>query len=91
MRAVRVPAPSAGSSSVGGGDYDELTALAAACRVRIGGLRAVAGELARTDPGPGEWQVAYEALQRSARSVLRRSGSAAGGRDDELLLPAETA
>jgi hypothetical protein len=75
---------------VEGGDYDELTALAAACRVRIEGLRAVAGELARTDPGPGEWRVAYEALQQSARSMLRSSGPAAGSRDDELLLPAET-
>ena len=75
---------------VKGGDYDELTAAAAACRVRIEGLRAVVGELVRTEPGPGKWRVAYEALQQSARSVLRRSGPAAGGRDDELLSPAET-
>ena len=46
---------------VSGGDYDELTAAAAACRVRIEGLWAVVGELARTEPGPGEWRVAYEA------------------------------
>ena len=64
---------------VKGGDYDELTAAAAACRVRIEGLWAVVGELVRTEPGPGEWRVAYEALQQSARSVLRRSGLAARG------------
>ena len=75
---------------VKGGDYDELTAAAAACRVRIEELWAVVGELARTEPGPGEWRVAYAALQQSARAVLRRSGPAAGGRDDELLSPAKT-
>ena len=75
---------------VSGGDYDELTAAAVACRVRIEGLCAVVGELARTEPGPGEWRVAYEALQRSARSALRRFRPADGGRDDELLSPAET-
>ncbi len=74
---------------VSGGDYDELTAGAAACRVRIEELWAVVGELARAEPGPGEWRAAYEALQQSARSVLRRSAPAAGGRDDELLSPAE--
>jgi hypothetical protein len=75
---------------VGGGDYDELTAAAAACRGRIEGLQAVVAELARTEPGPGEWRAAYEALQQSARSALRRVRPAAGSRDDELLPPAET-
>ena len=75
---------------VSGADYDELTAVAAARRVRIEGFGAVVGELARTEPGPGEWRVAYEALQQSARSVLRRSGLAAGGCDDELPSRAET-
>ena len=75
---------------VSGGDYDELTAVAAACRDRIKGFRAVVGELARTEPGPGELRVAYEALQQSARSVLRRSGPAAGDRGDELPARAET-
>ena len=75
---------------VSGGDYDELTAGAAACRVRMEGLWAVVAELARREPGPGEWRVAYEALQRSARSALRRSRPAAGGDGDELLSPAET-
>ncbi len=69
---------------VSGSDYDELTAVAAACRVRIEGFGAVIGELARAEPGSGELRVAYEALQQSARSVLRRSGRAAGDRDDEL-------
>jgi hypothetical protein len=73
-----------------GSDYDELTAVAAACRVRIKGFWAVVGELARREPGPGEVRVAYAALQQQARSVLRRSGPAAGGRGDELLSPAET-
>src|SRR5450755_2424066 len=72
------------------GEYDELTAAAAACRVRIEGSGLSSGELARTEPGPGEWRVAYESLRQSARSVLRCSGPAAGGRDDELLSPAET-
>ncbi len=75
---------------VSGGDYDELTAAAAASRVRIEGLGAVVGELARREPGPGEWRVAYEALQGSARSALRRFRPADGGGDDELLSPAET-
>ena len=74
---------------VSGGDYDELTAAAAACRVRIEGLWAVVGELARTEPGPGEWRVAYQAARQSARSALRRFRPAAGGRGDELLSPAE--
>ena len=49
---------------VSGGVYDELTAAAAACRVRIEGLRAVVGELARTEPGLGGCRVAYEALRQ---------------------------
>ena len=75
---------------VSGGDYDELTAFAAACRVRIKRFRAVVGELARAEPGPCEWRVAYEALRQSARSVLRCSGPPAGGRGDELPACAET-
>ena len=75
---------------VSGGDYDELTAVAAACRVRIEAFGDVVGELARAEPGPGELRAAYEALQQSARSVLRRSGSAAGDRADELPARAET-
>ena len=64
---------------VSGDDYDELAAAAADCRARVQGLRAVAGELARTEPGPGEWQAAYEALQRSARAALRRYRPAPDG------------
>jgi len=64
---------------VSGDDYDQLTAAAADCRARVQGLRAVAGELARTEPGPGGWQAAYEALQRSARAALRHYRPAAGG------------
>ena len=75
---------------VSAGDYDELTAAAAACRDRIEGFGAVVGDLARAEPGPGELRVAYEALQQSARSVLRRSGPAAGDRGDELPARAET-
>jgi hypothetical protein len=75
---------------VGGGDYDQLTAAAAACRVRIEGLWAVLGELARTEPGPGEWPVAYQALQQSARSALRRFRPPSGGRDNGLPSPAKT-
>lgn len=68
---------------VKGSDYDELTAAAAARRVRIERLRSVVGELARTEPGPGGWRVSYQAVQQSARSALRRSGPASGSRDDE--------
>jgi len=75
---------------VSGGDYDELTAAAAACRVRIEGLWDVVGELARREPGPGEWRAAYEAVRLSARSALRRFRPAAEGRGDELPSPAET-
>jgi hypothetical protein len=75
---------------VSGSDYDMLTAAAAVCRIRIEGFGAVVGDLARAEPGPGELRVAYEALQQSARSVLRRSGPAAGDRNDELPSRAET-
>jgi len=75
---------------VSGGDYDALTAAAAACRVRLEGLWAVVGELARTEAGPGEWRAAYEAVRQSARSALRGLRPAAGGAGDELLSPAET-
>jgi len=75
---------------VSGGDYDELTVAAVACRVRIKELGVVVGELARTEPGPGEWRATYEAVRQSARSALRCLRPAAGGRDDELLSPAET-
>ncbi len=74
---------------VRGGDYDRLTRAAAACRARILGLRAVVAELARIQPGPGEWKAAYEALQRSARSALRRFKPAPAGPDDPLS-PADT-
>jgi hypothetical protein len=72
------------------GDYDELTAAAAGCRVRVQGLWAVVEELARREPGPDEWRVAYEALQQSARSVLRHSWPGSGDRDDDPLSPTET-
>jgi hypothetical protein len=75
---------------VSGGDYDELAAAAAACRVRIEGLWNVVGELARTEPGPGEWRAAYEAVRQSARSALRRFRPAAGDRGNDLRSPAQT-
>jgi len=74
---------------VSGGDYDQVTEAAAACRARIRGLRAVVEELAQTEPGPDESRAAYEALQQSARSALRRFKPEPGGRDD-LLSPADT-
>ena len=69
---------------VTGADYDQLAAAAAACRARIRELREVAGELAQAEPEPEQWRAAYEALQRSARSALRRSGPAPDGQDDPL-------
>jgi hypothetical protein len=74
---------------VHGSDYDQLTKAAAACRARIGALRPVVAELARTEPGPGEWKAAYEALQQSARSALRSIAPAPAGRDDDLLPAAD--
>ncbi len=74
---------------VRGGDYDQLADAAAACRARIQGLRPVVAELARAEPEPGGWQAAYEALQQSARSALRRFKPAPAGRDDPLS-PADT-
>src|SRR5690348_5041976 len=71
------------------GDDDQLIRAAAACRARILGLRPVLAELMRAEPEPGGWEVAYEALQQSARSALRRFKSAAAGRDDPLS-PADT-
>jgi len=74
---------------VRGGDYDQLTTVAAACRARIQGLRPVVEELARTQPRPGEWQAAYEALQQSARTALHRIKPAPAARD-EAVSPADT-
>ena len=71
------------------GDYDQLTEAAAAGRARIQGLRPVVAELAQAEPGPGEWKAAYEALQQSARSALRRFTPAPAGPDDPLS-PADT-
>jgi hypothetical protein len=45
-------------------------------------MRAVAGELAQAEPADGGWEAAYEALQRSARSALRRFRAGPAGRDD---------
>lgn len=69
---------------VRGGDYDQLTRAAAACRARIRGLRPVVAELARTRPGPGEWTSTYEGLQQAARSALRDFEPSAAGQDDPL-------
>jgi len=67
---------------INGADYDQLAAAAAACRDRIRGLRAAAEELARAEPAHGEWKAAYEALQQSARSALRRFRPGPESRDD---------
>jgi hypothetical protein len=75
---------------VSGGDYEDLSAAAAACRDRVEGLRAVVSELARSEPAAGEWRGAYEALRQSARSALRRFRPAAGAGEDDFLSPAET-
>jgi hypothetical protein len=75
---------------VRGSDYDELTTVAAACRGRVEGFWPVLGELAHTEPGPGQWRAAYEAVQQSARSVLRGSGPAVWTRGEELPPPAGT-
>lgn len=74
---------------VSGGDYDRLAAATAACRDRIGGLRAVTEEVAQAEPAHGEWKAAYEALQQSARSALRHIRLVPVGRDDPFS-PART-
>ena len=75
---------------VSGGEYDELTAAATACRGRIREFTAVVEELATSEPGPGELRAAYEALRQSARSVLRRFGPAARSAADDSPASAET-
>ena len=75
---------------VSGADYDELSAAAAACRARIQAFSAVVEMLAGAAPGPGEWRVEYERLQRSARSVLRSHAVPSSSRDEDPLAPAET-
>ena len=58
--------------------FDAFEGLLADYARRIGaslvvrGLRAVAAELARAEPAEGEWQAAYQSVQESARSALRR-------------------
>jgi hypothetical protein len=74
---------------VSAADYDRLAASAAACRARVRGLRAVAAELARTQPAHGEWQSAYQAFQQSARTALRRFRPPPGSLADPLS-PART-
>lgn len=74
---------------VSAGDYDQLVASAAARRARVREFRAVAEELAGASPAEGTWQAAYQALQQSARSALRRPGLPAG-RPDDLLSPVRT-
>lgn len=74
---------------VSAGDYDQMVASTAARRARVRGLRAVAEELAGARPAAGAWQAAYQSLQHSARSVLRRLGPPAG-RPDDLFSPART-
>lgn len=66
---------------VNAGDYDRLAAAAAACRARVRGLRVVAADLARAEPADGEWQAAYQAVQESARSALRRFSPPGGSPD----------
>jgi hypothetical protein len=75
---------------VSGGEYDELTVVAVARRGRIRAFWTVVEELVATEPGRGEWRVAYEALRQSARSVLRRFGAASRSAADDSLSPAES-
>jgi hypothetical protein len=75
---------------VSGSEYDELTAAAAARRVRIQAFWTVVEEMLGTNPAPGGWQVAHSALQRSARSVLRRYGAAARSALNDPFSSAET-
>lgn len=74
---------------VNAGDYDRLAASAAACRVRVRGLRGVVAELAGAQPADGEWQASYQAVQESARSALRRFTPPGGSPAD--LFPAAPA
>src|SRR5690242_14660364 len=57
---------------VNAGDYDRLVASAEAGRARVRGLKTVVAELASAHPAEGEWQAAYQAVQESAGSALRR-------------------
>ena len=71
---------------VSAGDYDRLAVAATACRARVRGLRAVAGDLAGAKQADGEREAAYRALQQSARSALRRF-SPPPGHPDDLFSP----
>jgi hypothetical protein len=77
-----------GVELVSSGTYDQMATAAAACRDRARGLWAVAGKVARAEPGHGEWAAAYQALQQSARLALRRYRPGPGDRDD-LFPPAQ--
>ena len=74
---------------VSGGDYDQLTAATAACRVRIEGLWAVVGELARTEAGPASGR---SRTRRFGNRRVQRCGVSGPHRGprNELLSPAET-
>jgi hypothetical protein len=74
---------------IASGTYDQLAATAAACRDRLRGLRAVAGRLAQSELAPGEQKAAYQALQQSARSALRRYRPGPGDPDNPFA-PART-
>jgi hypothetical protein len=65
---------------VSAADYDLLAAAMAAGRARRHGLGLVVAELARTEPRPGEWRAAYQAMQQAARSALRAGPAAADRR-----------
>jgi hypothetical protein len=75
---------------VGGGEYDELMVVVAARRGRIQEFWTVVEELVAMEPGRGEWRVVYGALRQSARSVLRRFGTASRSGADDSLSPAES-
>src|SRR5215467_10274410 len=74
---------------VNAGDYDRLVASATAGRARVRGLRAVVAELASAQPAEGEWQAAYQAVQESAGSALRRL-TPPGGSPADLFPAART-
>lgn len=75
---------------VSGGDYNELAAVAAACRIRIRELLPVVEKLASAEPRRADWRGLYESVRGQGRRVLRAAGRPTRVAFDEAAWPAET-
>jgi hypothetical protein len=62
---------------ISGGEYDEVTTAAAACRIRIDELMPVVEELASADTGHADCRGLYESARKRGRAVLQAAGKPA--------------